>query len=621
MTIEEPQNNSGPESTVNSFESMRQFSGSPAEFWPAFLELTVLLAKDELGRLLVRDKAQYAWKNVSTWPANATEQVQSKNSKQIIEEVAESSLSEKCSWQNEIPTEKGTPELVILGVSLDLNEPDRQCVAIFLLKKSSDFEIESVATSLKLVADTPALYQRGRLAHQALHDVTQFSEALDLMILFNKETKYMAVAMTLCNEIAARYRSTRVSLGWLEGKYVRLQAISHMERFEKKMDVVQNLEAAMEEAFDQNEEIVWPQHDSSTSVTRDHEAFIQEQGVQFMVSLPIRLDDEVAGVLSCERQEEAYSEIEVRGLRVLCDQSARRLGELKERDRWFGARLLAWTKDGLAKLLGVEHTFAKAMGILGCLVLAFLLFGRLPFRVDAPFILRSDNVKYLPAPFDGYINTVLVEVGDSVEEGDLLLTLDTRELLLEESSAIANENRYTREAEKARAENALADMKIALSMAAQAKARLEQVRYHLGNAEVEAPYKGIVVEGELEELFGAPVKKGDILFKVAKIEQMYVELKVDERDIHEIIAGDKAEMAFVSQPQLKFPILVERIDPVAISDEEGNIFITRCQFTEGAADWWRPGMSGITKIDVGKRNVLWILTHRTIDFFRMLLWW
>ncbi|RLF30892.1 MAG: hypothetical protein DRM98_06255 [Thermoplasmata archaeon] len=236
-------------------------------------------------------------------------------------------------------------------------------------------------------------------------------------------------------------------------------------------------------------------------------------------------------------------------------------------------------------------------------------------------MLKTDDLAYLPAPFDGYIDKVNVEVGDKVDSGKVLLTLDTRELLLEESKAIANENRYSREAEKARAQNALADMKIARAMADQAKARLALVRYYLSHAELKAPFEGIVVEGDLKELLGAPVKKGDVLFKVARIEKMYAELDVDERDVHEIAAGQDGEIAFVSRPSLKFPIKVERVDPVAVTKEKGNVFATRCFFTGDVADWWRPGMSGVAKIDVGKRNILWILTHRTVDFLRILFWW
>jgi hypothetical protein len=130
-----------------------------------------------------------------------------------------------------------------------------------------------------------------------------------------------------------------------------------------------------------------------------------------------------------------------------------------------------------------------------------------------------------------------------------------------------------------------------------------------------------VVEGDLEELLGAPVRKGDVLFKIARLEELYAELKVDERDIHEVNEVATGEIAFVSRPDLKFPIKLERIDPVALAEEEGNLFLVRAAFPEEMSRWWRPGMSGVAKINVGKRNILWILTHRTIDFFRILLWW
>ena len=129
------------------------------------------------------------------------------------------------------------------------------------------------------------------------------------------------------------------------------------------------------------------------------------------------------------------------------------------------------------------------------------------------------------------------------------------------------------------------------------------------------------MEGSLDELLGAPVRKGDVLFKVARIEKMYAELKVSERDIHELAEGATGEIALVSRPDQKFPVRVQRIDPVAVTEEEGNIFLIRALFPEKVAGWWRPGMSGIAKISVGKRNIFWIITHRTIDFLRIFFWW
>ena len=33
------------------------------------------------------------------------------------------------------------------------------------------------------------------------------------------------------------------------------------------------------------------------------------------------------------------------------------------------------------------------------------------------------------------------------------------------------------------------------------------------------------------------------------------------------------------------------------------------------------GMSGVAKLEVEKRNLLWVVTHRTMDFLRMYFWW
>jgi multidrug resistance efflux pump len=606
---------------IESLKQMRRFTGPPSEFWPAFLEGSARLVEARLGMLLVQVENESPWKNLCIWPDGGRGFLRNSGLGARLEVIAEASRQEGHAWESIEPGGKTGAGGLALGVRLDLEEAAQVGVAIFVFNNPSETGAEEAAARLKLVSDVPAAYQLVRVVLQAKSDVVRFSEALDLMVLLNEEKRYVSAAMTFCNEIAARFKCERTSLGWLKGAYVRLQAISHMERFEKKMDAVQTLETAMEEAFDQDEEILWPRPEGSLFVARDHEAFSREQGAAYVVSLPIRLDDGPVGVVTCERSTEPFSEEEVRGLRILCDQAARRLGDLKKYDRWFGARLAASFKDLLAKIFGVEHTFAKLLSLIICAALIFLIFGKLNYRVEAPFMLKTDDLAYLPAPFDGYIHEVHVKVGDRVQKAAPLLSLDTHELLLEESTAIANQNRYKTEAEKAQSQKALADMKIALALEAQARARLKLVRYHLAHAQVKAPFDGIVVEGDLKELLGAPVRKGDILFKVALIKKMYAELKVDERDIHEIIDSAGGEIAFVSRPDLKFPVNVQRIDPVAAAEEEGNVFLVRTGFAENLPAWWRPGMSGVAKINVGKRSILWIISHRTIDFLRLFLWW
>ena len=39
------------------------------------------------------------------------------------------------------------------------------------------------------------------------------------------------------------------------------------------------------------------------------------------------------------------------------------------------------------------------------------------------------------------------------------------------------------------------------------------------------------------------------------------------------------------------------------------------------ADWMRPQQTGTAKSDAGRERVIWIATHRLVDFLRLKLWW
>ena len=59
----------------------------------------------------------------------------------------------------------------------------------------------------------------------------------------------------------------------------------------------------------------------------------------------------------------------------------------------------------------------------GTLLLAVLFFVRVPYRIEGNFVLKSDEVQFRTAPFEGYIEQVFVRPGDAVKSGDKLLKL------------------------------------------------------------------------------------------------------------------------------------------------------------------------------------------------------
>ena len=610
------------DSGVYKLHEAREFSGQPNQFWPLCLEAMASVASASMALLLARDEsAEGTWKRMALWPSDFKGHGRARAVEGILDDLAQRSVDEGSARQDVAFSLDNGTEAVVIAVPLDVGPAPSKCVAAFLLPQSHWESADEAIARLQLVADTPALYQNRRMASMAQVDIERLSTILDLLALLNENKHFMDAAMSLCNELAARHQCERVSVGWVEKETIRLKAISHTEKFDRKMDAIQSLEAAMEESLDQDEEILWPPRQGSTLIMRDHEAYASSQSAAHLCSVPVRVEGKVHAVITCERAAQPFLDEELKVLHLSCDMAGRRLEVLKRQDRWFGARFLTWTGEMLGKVIGVEHTWWKLLGLVITVALAILLFGKATYRLEAPFSVRTDDLVYLPAPIDGYIEEVSIKVGDDVNEGDTLLAFDIRDLRLEESAAIATMTRYLQEAEKARAAKKPSDMQIARSMADQARAELDLIRLRLEQSEIVAPMTGVIIEGDLKELVGASVSKGDVLFKIARLESMYVELDANEKDVHEITGQPTGEIAFASQPELKFPIWVERLDPVAQVKDSGNTFSVRASFAGEIERWWRPGMSGVAKVNVEKRNLLWIFTHRTVDAIRLWLWW
>ncbi|MDP6357803.1 MAG: efflux RND transporter periplasmic adaptor subunit [Planctomycetota bacterium] len=599
----------------------RRFSGAPVQFWPLCLEAmagVAGVAGAELGLLLFQTDT--AWKCSAIWPGDVPARAKACSIEPCLEDLASQCIEHGSARVEITEIIDDCAEAHVIAVPMDISPSPQHCVAAFFLKDPVG-DPDHVIARLQLLEDTPALYQARRMDAAAKVDTGRLATILDLLALLNEKKHFMQAAMCLCNELAARFQCDRVSLGWLERDLVRVQAISHTEKFEKKMEIVQRLETVMEEALEQDTEIICPPGHESGLITRDHQAYASSQNMAHLCSLPLRVDDEAVAILTCERSEGPFSDEEIKVMHLSCDMAARRLDTLKRFDRWFGARFASWSRDKCAKLAGVENTWWKLLGLAVTVGLAVLIFGQRTYSVEAPFSLRADDVSFVPAPFEGYIQSVHTREGDIVRKGDQLLGFDTRDLRLEEASSIANVVRYRQEGEKARAEDRPSEMLISKAMADQARARLDLIRLRLAQSVIRAPIEGVIIEGDFNDLLGAPVKKGDMLFRIASLESLSVEINVEEADVHELKVAALGEIAFTSRPELEFPVRLDRIDPIAVVKPEGNTFAANALVSGPPEEWWRPGMSGIAKVNVEKRSLLWIFTHETVDYLRLILWW
>jgi biotin carboxyl carrier protein len=384
---------------------------------------------------------------------------------------------------------------------------------------------------------------------------------------------------------------------------------------------VRDLEALMEESLHQDDEIVWPSPADALVVAREHGQYAGRAGVPFLVSLPLRARGRPVAVIQVQRREREFSPAELALLRVWCDQSAPWLALLHRHGSGWWMGLREGGREALGKLWSIEHAWAKLGVAVAALALLGATFGTTEYRVDAPFILRSAEQVLLPAPFDGFVQTVPRDIGDAVAAGEVLLTLDETPLRQREAALLADSERFRGEAERAESATRFAELRIAQAQLRQTRAELEIVRHQLAAAVVKSPLAGVVVEGRWRERVGAAVRQGDLLFRVARLDTVHAEIAVDERDIQRIAASATGELAFASRPGEDFRLRVTRIEPAGTARDGANLFLVRAALPGSPPAWWRPGMTGVAKIEAGRRSYAWIATHRLIDFLRLRLWW
>lgn len=480
--------------------------------------------------------------------------------------------------------------------------------------------IDDARPESPLPGDAPATDTPPQLRPSAQDRAQTLHEVMRLAIRLQEEKRFMAMAMALCNELALRFDCERVSLGWVEHHDLKLTAVSHVEHFDAKSQATRALEAVMEEAIDQESVLVYPPEPGTDPVLRAHQAYCDKVGATHLTTVPMTQGEKVTSVLCLERQAGALTPAQLWELQLIGDAIACWQSTLHDQDRWLGARWWSSVQTQAAQILKPRHTGFKLAALGATLLLAVLAWLPWPYRVDASLAIRSLDLLYMPAPFDGYLRKVNVLVGDQVAEGAVMVELDTRDLALEASMAESDWIRHSRDAEKSLAAHQLAEMQIAAARAQQSAARLEMIRYQLDHAQVRAPYAGVVIEGDLKKNLGAPVRKGDLLLKLAQTSNAYLELEIDQAYIHDVKVGSRGEFALVGRPQERFRITLSRIDPAAVNRDGRTYYVARADVDGSFQPHWRPGMGGNAKIDVGTRSPLWIMTQRTVRFLREFFW-
>jgi multidrug efflux pump subunit AcrA (membrane-fusion protein) len=214
------------------------------------------------------------------------------------------------------------------------------------------------------------------------------------------------------------------------------------------------------------------------------------------------------------------------------------------------------------------------------------------FRVSGKALVEGEIQRAAVAPFSGFISTAPVRAGDIVTAGQALATFDDRELSLEVLRLRSEYEQQVLKYNDAMGHRDPVAAHMAVALIEESKAELAQAESKLGRAKIVAPFAGVVVSGDLRQMLGSPVEKGQVLFQLAPLDSFRIILQVDERDISFVSAGQSGQLVLTGFSSRSFPFKVKVVTPVATASEGRNFFPVEAEIQDPDKQL-RPGMEGV----------------------------
>ncbi|HID70480.1 MAG TPA: HlyD family efflux transporter periplasmic adaptor subunit [Desulfobacterales bacterium] len=244
---------------------------------------------------------------------------------------------------------------------------------------------------------------------------------------------------------------------------------------------------------------------------------------------------------------------------------------------------------------------------------AFLIFGIAlfpkTFNLHPDTRVKPVQVRYVVARFDGILEQVFVEPGDRVQKDAPLAKLDGREIDLELRSIEADNAKALKMRDNYLATGDIAPAQIALLEARRLQERSSLLRDRQQKLDLDSPLEGIVLTGDLKQEVGGPVTRGQMLFEIAPLETVLIELAVPDEDVSYVKKDMEVEIRFDAFPGRTWKATIDRIAPKSDLVQGVNVFLTTLELKNDNR-MLQPGMQGHAKVNCGRRSLAWIYFHK-----------
>ena len=584
-------------------------SGGTEERYHSWLALQCSLIPQVIsGVLLVRraGSVENIYVPVSKWPERGGDAA---GFAEILDQVIE----RRCG----LLTELGSHYAIAYPVLID---DELHAVSALVVAAEDEASIQAAMMQLQWGVSWLEVMFRRDDGRKQKAELARLQSAVTLLAELLAEQQFQAAAMAFVNGLAAGLDCDRVSIGFACGRKMQISAFSHSARFSDRMNLIRAVEKAMDEAVMQRSEIIYPEMTGDMVIIRDHDQLSKQYGSGTILTLPLYGNKRYYGAVTLERpSHRSFEAVDVDFVRSVAALSGPVLEEKRLAGRPWPAKAGAFGKEQLKRLLGPRYPGRKLALTTAAALALFFSFARGDYRITADAVIEGELKRAVSAPFSGYINASTVRPGDIVTPETVLCSLDDRDLRLERLNFLSRRIQLKHQYQEALAGHNRSETNIIDARINQVDAQLGLVENKLARTLIKAPFDGILISGDLTQALGTLVQWGDLLFEIAPRDAYRLVLKVDESRIADVHEGQTGVLVLPAFPGKPLDFTVERITPVSIAESGQNRFQVEARLKE-STERLRPGMEGVGKIFVDRRNLFAVWTRPLVEKIRLWAW-
>lgn len=397
---------------------------------------------------------------------------------------------------------------------------------------------------------------------------------------------------------------------------VSVQAIATLATFDASAERILAIKSALNESLVRNEISAWPPlNDGTRCGLKAHARLLELTQSAGVVSGPLKdSGGTVQGAwLFLLKQPPQADRRAFQIARLTGMHTATAIGLIRRAE---GGRL-ARISRGVSRVCRSNRRKLWGIG-LACVLLAGLI--PMSETIRCRCEVQPVSRRFVASPFEASLDRSFVRSGDVVAEGDTLARLDGRELKIKLAALQAEIQQAAKKHDAELADRRLAEARLTQLEISEAELERDLHLHRLGQLEIRSPVDGVVISGDLDRAEGVRLSLGQMLFEIAPLDRMIVELEISQADISHVVRGMPVEIDLEADDGRRRSGVVTRIHPQSVRKDQQYVFPAEI-ILDNSDGTLRPGMRGRARLTGDSRTLGSLLFRRPWHQLMFMIGW